>query len=106
IDEDLVGGKASVRERVLDHATRGAVLHRAAGVREFELQVNLDVGGLWRDALELEERRIADGVGDGGQAARAGGADHDDAPSARGATSATSVRRARHAAAAWRRAAW
>ena len=50
---------------VLDHRERGAILHRAAGVVELELRVDLDPG-LRLEGLETDERRIADS-GSGGR---------------------------------------
>ena len=68
VDQDLVAGEAPVREGVLHHPQRGAVLHGAAGVRELELGVDLDRGRLARHAREAHERRVADGLDDRGAA--------------------------------------
>ena len=40
---------------------RGAVLHRPAGVEVLGLAEDLDVGEFARDALQAQQRRIADG---------------------------------------------
>ena len=46
-----------------DHLTAGAVLHRLAGIHEFGLAENGAAGQRGR-ALQLDQRRVADGVDD------------------------------------------
>src|SRR4029077_15308529 len=58
-DDYAAGPQLALLHRVLDDEQRGAVLDRLAWVHEFGLAQNSTAGGR-RDALELDQRRVAD----------------------------------------------
>src|SRR5665213_1185453 len=62
-DDEAAGLQFAARFGFEDHLAPGAVLHRAAGVHEFGLAQN-GTAGHRRGALELDERRMADGLDD------------------------------------------
>ena len=57
------GLQLALLHRVLDDEQRGAILDRLAGIHEFGLAEN-GAAGRRRDALELDQRRVADRLDD------------------------------------------
>src|SRR5262249_13343874 len=63
LDHGAAGFQCAALLGVADDPERGAILHRAAGIQELRLAEDL-AAGLAAHALEADERRIADGVGE------------------------------------------
>ena len=63
LDHQPAGLEIAALLRLDDHLPAGPVLHRATGVHEFGLAEN-GAAGQRRRALELDQRRVADGVDD------------------------------------------
>ena len=62
-DHEPAGLELAALLRLEDHLPAGAVFHRLARVHEFGLAENGAAGRL-RGALELDQRRVADGFDD------------------------------------------
>jgi hypothetical protein len=92
LDQRVARLDAPARLGVLDHRQRGAILDRAGRVVAFKLAEDdvaaLRVANAW-DALEPDQRRVADGVFDGGISHGASGMESDDCNAAPGSTSGT-----------------
>ena len=63
LDDQAAGAQFAALFRLQDHLPAGAILHRAAGVHEFGLAEDRASGRLG-GALQLDERRMADGFDD------------------------------------------
>src|SRR5271170_1353094 len=63
LDDDSAGLELTLLHRVLDNEQCGAVLHRLTGIHELGLAEN-GAAGRGRDALELDQRRVADRLDD------------------------------------------
>jgi hypothetical protein len=62
VEDDFVRGEEAAAFAVEDHVERRAVFDAAAGVRELGFAVEFDARQVGSEAVEPEERRIADGV--------------------------------------------
>ena len=61
LDDHAAGLQQALRLRVADDEQAGAVLHRLAGIHEFGLAEDF-AAGLFRSALQPDQRRVADRV--------------------------------------------